>query len=123
MIHKLDDMTTLIGSKKIRTRAVGMELSRTGMTYAECCPYIKATSLNDWAVSNRPAVEVIVLGYPHRLVRVTRNKDTTWIRLTYFRFHNCQVWWVVMSSSISMTEADRPRAVDTDSTQPPETFL
>ena len=28
-----------------------------------------------------------------------------------------------MSSSKMMPEVDRPRAVDTDSTQPPETFL
>ena len=28
-----------------------------------------------------------------------------------------------MSSSKIMPEADRPRAVDTDSTQPPESFL
>ena len=100
-----------------------MEVSRTGMTCAEYCPYIKVTSLNDWAVSNRPAVEVIVFRSPHRLVRDAHDKDTTWIRLTYFWFHNCQVWWIVMSSSKIMPEADRPRAVDTDSTQPPETVL
>ena len=109
--------------KENPNRAVGMEVSRTGMTCTEYCPYIKVTSLNDWAVSNRPAVEVIVFRSPHRLVRDARDKDTTWIRLTYFWFHNCQVWWIVMSSSKIMPEADRPRAVDTDSTQPPETFL
>ena len=69
------------------------------------------------------AVEAIVFISPDRLVRDTRDKDTTWIRLTYFWFHNCQVWWIVMSSSNMVPEADRPRAVDTDSTQPPETFL
>ena len=70
--------------KENPNRAVGMEVSRTGMTGAEYCPYIKVTSLNDWAVSNRPAVEVIVFGSPHRLIRDARDKDTTWIRLTYF---------------------------------------
>ena len=109
--------------KENPNRAVGMEVSRTGMTCAEYCSYIQVTSLNDWAVSNRPAVEVIVFGSPHRFVWDARNKDTTWIRLIYFWFHNCQVWWIVMSSSIIMPEADRPRAFDTDSTQPPETFL
>ena len=90
----------------------------------EYCPYIKGISIiNDWAVSNRPAVEVIVFRSPDSLVRDTRDKDTTWIRLTYFWFHNCQVWWIVMSSSNIVPEADRPRAVDTDLTQPPETFL
>ena len=64
--------------KENLNRAVGMEVSRTGMTYAEYCPYIKVTSLNNWAVSNRPAVEVIVFGSPHRLVheiRIQRGSD------------------------------------------------
>ena len=116
-------MTTLIGSKKIRTRVVGREASRTGTTCADYCPYIKGISANDWAVSNRPAVEAIVFISPDRLVWDTHDKDTTWIRLMHFWFHNCQVWWIVMSSSNMVPEADRPRAVDTDSTQPPETFL
>ena len=109
--------------KENPNRTVGMEVSRTGMTCAEYCPYIKVTSLNHWAVSNQPAVEVIVFRSPHRLVRDAHDKDTTWIRLTYFWFHNCQAWWIVMSSSKIMPEADRPGAVDTDSTQPSETFL
>ena len=109
--------------KENPNRAVGREVSRTRTTCVEYCPYIKGISVNDWAVSNRPAVEVIVFRSPDRLVRDTRDKDTTCIRLTYFWFHNCQVWWIVMSSSNMVPEADRPRAVDTDSTQPPETFL
>ena len=32
-------------------RAFGKEVSRTGTTCAEYCPYIKVTSLNDWAGS------------------------------------------------------------------------
>ena len=110
-------------SRKNPNLAFGKEVSRTGMTCAEYCPYIKLTSLNEWAVSNRPAVEPIVLRSPHRLGRDARDEDITWIRLTYFWFHNCLVWWIVMSSSKIMPEADRPSAVDTDSTQPPGTFL
>ena len=60
-----------------------MEVFRAGMTCAEYCTYIKVTSLNDWAVSNRLAVEVIVFRSPYRLVRDARNKDTTWIRLIF----------------------------------------
>ena len=76
-------------SRENPNRAFGKEVSRTGTTCAEYCPYIKVTSLNDWAVSNRPAVEPIVFRSPHRLVRDARNEDITWIRLTYFWFHNC----------------------------------
>ena len=109
--------------KENPNRAVGREISRTGTKCVDSCPYIKGISVNDWAVSNRPAVEAIVVISPDRLVWDTRDKDTTWIRLTYVWFHNCQVWWIVMSSSSMVPKADRPRAVDTDSTQPPETFL
>ena len=110
-------------SRENPNRAFGKEVSRTGMTCAEYCPYIKVTSLNDWAVSNRPAVEPIVFRSPHILVWDARDEDITWIRLAYFWFHNCLVWWIAMSSSNIMPEADRPSAVDTDSTQPPGTFL
>ena len=109
--------------KENPNRAVGMEISRTETTCSEYCPYINGISVNNWAVSNRPAVEAIVFRSPDRLVRDTRDKDTTWISLTYFSFHNCQVWWIVMSSFKIVPYSDRPRAVDTDSTQPPETFL
>ena len=57
------------------------EVSRTETTCSEYCPYIKGISVNDWAVSNRPAVEAIVFRSPDRLVWDTRDKDTTWIRL------------------------------------------
>ena len=110
-------------SRENPNRVFGKEISRTGTTCVEYCPYIKETSLNDWAVSNRPAVEPIVFRSPHILVWDARREDTTWIRLTCFWFHNCLVWWIVMSSSKIMSEADRPSAVDTDSTQPPGTFL
>ena len=98
-------------------------MTRTETRCSEYCPYIKGISVNDWAVSNRPAVEAIVFRSPDRLVQDTRDKDTKWISLTYSWFHNGQVWWIVMSSSKMVSEADRPRAVDTDLTQAPETFL
>ena len=104
-------------------RALGMNVSRTGTTCAEYCAYIRATSLDDWSVSNQPAVDPIVFGSPHRLLRDARNEDTTWIRLTCFWFHYCRVWWIAMSSLKITPEADRPNAVDTDSTHPPGTFL
>ena len=44
-------------SRKNPNRALGKEVSRTGTTCAEYGPYIKVTSLNDWAVSNWPPVE------------------------------------------------------------------
>ena len=109
-------------SRENPNRAFGKEVSRTGTTCAEYCPYIKVTSLNDWAVSNWPAVEPTVFRSPHRLVWDARREDTTWIRLTCFWFHNCLVWWIVMSSSKIRPEADSPSAVDTDSAHPPGTF-
>ena len=105
-------------SRENPNRAFGKEVSRTGTTCAEYCPYIKVTSLNDWAVSNRPAVEHMVFRSPHRLVWDARREDTMWIRLTCFWFHNCLVWWIVMSSSKIRPEADSPSAVDTDLAQP-----
>ena len=69
--------------KENPNRAVGMEISRTETTCSEYCPYIKGISVNDWAVSNRPAVEAIVFRSPDGLVRDTRDKDTTWIRRTF----------------------------------------
>ena len=62
---------------------VGREVSRTGTTCMDYCPYITEISVNDWAVSNRPAVEAIVFTYPDRLIRDTQYKDTTWIRRTF----------------------------------------
>ena len=109
--------------KENPNRAAGRNVSRTGTTCEDYCPYIKGISVSDWAVSNRPAVGAIVFISPDRLVRDTRDKDTTWIRLTYLLFHNCQVWWIEMSSSKMMPDVDRPRAVDMDLTQPTETFL
>ena len=62
-------------------RAGGTAAARTDATVAQYCSYIKGILTKNWAVSNQPAVKVSVLGYPSRLVKVTDNKDTTWIRL------------------------------------------
>ena len=110
-------------SRKNTNRVLRKEVSRTGTTCTEYGPYIKATSLNDWAVSNRPPVEPRVFRSPHRLVWDARREDTTWIRLTCFWFHNCLVWWIVMSSSRIRPETDNLSVVDTDSGQTPGTFL
>ena len=66
----------------------------------------------NWAVSNRPAVNVSVLGYPSGLVKDTDNKDTTWIRLTCVWFYNCQAGRFVMSSSKLMPAVTRPRTIE-----------
>ena len=105
-------------SRENPNRALGKEVSRTGTTCAEYGPYIKATSLNDWSVSNWPPVEPRVFRSPHRFVWDARREDTTWIRLTCFWFHNCLVWW-----SKIKPEADNLSVVDTDSGQTPGTFL
>ena len=77
----------------------------------------------DWAVSNRPAVEVSAFGYPTRLLEDTDNKDTTWIRLTCVWFQNCQAGRIVMSSSKLISAVTRLRTTEEVQSQPPETFL
>ena len=101
-------------------RAGGTVVARTDATVVQYCPYIKGILTTDWAVSNRPAVEVSAFGYPTRLVKNTDIKDTTWIRLTC---HNCQAGRIVMSSSILMPVVARPRTTEEVPSQPPETFL
>ena len=99
-------------------RAGGTVIARTDATVAQYCSYIQGILTMDWAISNRPAVEVSAFGYPTRLVENTDNKDTTWIRLTCVCFHNCQAGRIVMSSSKLMS------AVTAEvQSQPPETFL
>ena len=49
--------------------AFGKGVSRTGTTCGEYCAYIKETSLNDWAVSNRPSVEPRVFRSPLQALR------------------------------------------------------
>ena len=86
--------------------------------------YIKGILINDWAVSNRPAVKVSTLGYPTRLVKDTENKDTTWIiRITCVWFYNCQAGQIVMSSSKLMPVATRPRTIEEAPSHLSENFL
>ena len=67
-------------SRRNPNRALGMEVFRTGTTCAEYCAYIRATSFNDWPVSNRPAVKPIVVGSPTdfygtHVMRIQRGSD------------------------------------------------
>ena len=104
-------------------RAGGTVVARTDATVAQYCPYIKGILNTDWAVSNRPAVEVSVFVYPTGLGKDTDNKDTTWIGLTCVWCHNCQAGRIVMSSSKLMPVVTRPRTTEEVPSQPPETIL
>ena len=84
---------------------------------------MKGILTTDWAVSNRPAVEVSAFGYPTRLEKDTDNRDTTWIRLTCVWFHNCQTGRIVMSSSELMPVVTRPRTIEEVPSQSSEAFL
>ena len=104
-------------------RAGGTVVTGSDATVTQYCSYIKGILTTDWAVSNRPAVEVSAFGYPTRLVKNTDNRDTTWIRHTCVWFHNCQAGRIVMSSSKLMPVVTRPRTTEEVPSQPPETFL
>ena len=104
-------------------RAGGTVVARNDATVAQYCSYIKGILTTDWAVSNQPTVKVSALGYPTRLVKDPDNKDTTWIRLTCVRFHNCQAGRIVMSSSKLMPVVTRPRTIEEVPSQPSESFL
>ena len=98
-------------------------ISRRGFEVAQYCSYIRGILTNDWALSNRPAVEVSVLGYPSRLVKNTDNKDTAWIRLTCVWFYKCQAGRIVMSSNKLMPVVTRPRTIEEVPSHPSENFL
>ena len=104
-------------------RAGGTVVARTDATVAQYCSYIKEILTADWAVRNRPAVEVSAFGYSTRLVKDTDNRDTTWIRLMCVWFHNCQTGRIVMSSSELMPVVTRLRMIEEVPSQPSETFL
>ena len=71
-------------------RVGGMVATETDVTVAQYCSYIRGILTKNWALSNRPAVEVSVLGYPSRLAKNTDKKDTKWIRLTCVWFYKYQ---------------------------------
>ena len=104
-------------------RAAGTVFARTDATVAQYCSYITGIRTKDWAVSNRPAVEVTTLGYPPILVRDTENQDTTWIRLTCVWFYYCQAGQIVMSSSKLRPEVTRPPTIEEETSHLSESFL
>ena len=57
-------------------RAAGTVFARTDATVAQYCSYITGILTKDWAVSNRPAVKVSMLGYPSiQRIRIQRGSD------------------------------------------------
>ena len=97
--------------------------TKTDATVAQYCSYIREILTENWAFSNRPAVEVSVLGYPSRLGKKIVHKDTTWIRFTYVWFYNCQAGWIVMSSNRLMPAETRPRTIEEVPSRSSESFL
>ena len=104
-------------------RAGGSVATETDATVAQYCSYIRGILTKNWALSNRPAVEVSVLGYPSRLVQNTDNKVTAWIRLSCVWFYKCQAGRIVMSSSKFMPVVTRPRTIEGVPSHPSESFL
>ena len=104
-------------------RVGGSVVTRTDATVAQYCSYIRGILTKDWALSNRPAVEVSVLGYPSGLVKNTDNKDTAWIRLTCVWFYKCQAGRIVMSSNKFMPVVTRPRTIEEVPSHLSESFL
>ena len=109
---------------KIRTeRAGGTVETGTDATVAQYCSYIRGILTKDWALSNRPAVEVSVLGYPSRLARKRDNRDTTWISLTCVWFYKCQAGQIVMSAATFRPMVTRPQTIEEVPSHPSESFL
>ena len=104
-------------------RVGGSVATETDATVAQYCSYIRGILTKDWALSNRPAVEVSLLGYPSRLVKNTYNKDTAWIRLTCVWFYKCQAGQIVMSSNKFMPVVTRPRTIEEVPSHSSENFL
>ena len=67
--------------------------------------------------------ESLLFGSPLGRVRGVLAQDTTWIGLVSFWFHDCLVWWIVMSSSVDPLAVDQSGAAATESTPLPGTFL
>ena len=104
-------------------RAGGSVATETDATVAQYCSYIRGIITKNWALSNRPAVEVSVLGYPSRLVQNTDNKVTAWIRLSCVWFYKCQARRIVMSSSKFVPVVTRPRTIEGVQRDASESFL
>ena len=115
-----DDADWFIGYPN---REGGSVTTETDATVAQYCSYIREILTENWAFSNRPAVEVSVLGYPSRLGKKIDNKDTTWIRFTCVWFYNCQAGRIVMSSNRLMPVETRPRTIEEVPSRSSESFL
>ena len=87
-------------------------MTETDATIAQNCSYIMEILTEDWAFSNRPAVEVSVLGYSSRLGKKIDDNDTTRIRLTCVWLYNCQAGRIVMSSNRLMPVETMPRTIE-----------
>ena len=104
-------------------REGGSVTTETDATVAQYCSYIRGIQTENWAFSNRPAVEVSVLGYLSRLGKNIDNKDTAWIRFTCVWFYKCQAGRIVMSSNRLMPVVTRPRTIEEVPSHPSESFL
>ena len=104
-------------------RAGGTVATETDATVVQYCSYIRGMLTKNRALSNRPAVEVSVLGYPSRLAKNTDKKDTTWIKLTCVWFYKCQAGRIMISSSKFMPVVTRPRTIEEVPSHPSESFL
>ena len=104
-------------------RAGGTVETWSDATVAQYCSYIRGILTKDWALSNRPAVEVSVLGYPSRLARKRDNKDTTWISITCVWFYKCQAGQNMMSAATFRPMVTRPQTIEEVPSHPSESFL
>ena len=104
-------------------RVGGSVITGTDATVAQYCSYIRGIPNADWAFSNRPAVEISVLGYPPVLVKNSDNKDTAWIRLKWVWIYKCQAGWIVMSSNRFTPVVTKPRTIEEVPSHSSESFL
>ena len=104
-------------------RVGGSVITGTDATVAQYCSYIRGILTEDWALSNRPAVEISVLGYPPVLVKNSDNKDTAWIRLRWVWLYKCQAGRIVMSSNRFKPGVTRPRTIEEVTSHSSESFL
>ena len=104
-------------------RAGGTVKTGTDTTVVQYCSYIRGILTEDWALSNRSAVEVSVLGYPSRRARERDNKDTKWISLSYVWFYKCQAGQIMMSAATFRPMMTRPQTIEEVPSHPSESFL
>ena len=93
-------------------RVGGSVITGSDATVAQYCSYIRGIPTADWALSNRPAVEISVLEYPPVLVKHSDNKDTACIRLRWVWLYKCQAGRIAMSSNRVTPVVTRPRTIE-----------